>query len=58
MWSDRKPQEFWKRLGLVREGFKEEAALNGSLEENVKIWISRKEELNIPFGGGALVRMK
>jgi hypothetical protein len=27
----------------------DEAALNGSLEENVKICVSRKEELNIPF---------
>ena len=27
----------------------DEAALNGSLEESVKICVRRKEELNIPF---------
>ena len=27
----------------------DEPACNGSLEGNVKIWVSRKDELNIPF---------
>lgn len=37
----------------------EEEALNvGLKKKNVQIWITKKEKLNIPFGGSALVRIK